>query len=745
LSRFSTPSILRNISPRSAAAFGAGFIVSLVVLAFTAISTLGDGAWFQPSDNFVVGVLIGNGVLIFILAVVVGVRLRRRVRGRRFGEPAPRLHMRFVALFSIATAVPAILSAVFLGAVLNRGVDFWFGERVNTLVETASRTAFEVYNSEAEVAISRMRYIEDSINHEDAVETFTSSRIQFNTVLAQVTAIAGLDAAYIVDGRGTILAEVEFREDEVYIPPNTALFSLADSGEPGVTTPEFATRAGNASGEDAMRVLFRLDAFEDEYLYVSHAMDMSLWRDLGDANEALRSSQAEEAAIRMVFITLYFELAALFIVGSIWLALSAATRVVAPISRLVAAAERVRRGDLDARVQMTREDDEITALGRAFNRMTRQLRTQRRELIESHAESEQRRAFSEAVLAGVSAGVIGLDGSNKVTLINRSAVGLLSPEMADPIHAELEEVAPELTDIVLQARRHPGIVAESQIDLEGPDEQARHLTARATMDEEAGLVITFDDVTRLVAAQRNAAWRDVARRIAHEIKNPLTPIQLSAERLQRKYRKDISADVETFDRCTETIIRQVSDIGRMVDEFSSFARMPQPLAEDVEMGEMTQAAVFAQRVASPRIDFSYSRPDVDITACCDERLVSQALANILKNASESVISRLDKDLDEGESGQIDVQLRDENGFAVIEVSDNGLGWPTANRERLTEPYMTTREKGTGLGLAIVKRVMEDHNGRLELGVPASGAGAIVRLVFPLAEADATTTEHEQEA
>jgi two-component system nitrogen regulation sensor histidine kinase NtrY len=740
-----THTLIRNISPRSAALFGVGFVVSLAIVVLTALAILGDGAVLEPGDRQALIILLGNGVLILGLAAVVVVRLRRRIRGRRFGEPAPRLHLRFVGLFSIAAAAPALFAAIFLGAVLTRGVDYWFGEQVSGFVETARRTSGDVYYQEALITRTLLRELINSVDRPEANELFVSSRIQFNTQFGSMIAQSDLVAAYIVDSRGARLAEAEFRPDEVYIPPTPALYEGADEGGVGTTTPDFALRVGVEGGAEAMRMLYQLEHYEDAYLYVSRAMDMSLWRDIVAASDSLRSVRDRESGTRLVFFLLYGEVVALIIIGSIWLALSAATRVVTPISRLVAAAERVRRGDLDARVQMGREDDEIAALGRAFNRMTRQVRSQRRELIESHAESEQRRAFIEAVLSGISAGVIGLDGSDRITLINRGAVGMLGQGTGDLIGTPIEDVTPELAEIAAQARRRPGVIAEAQIDLDAADEQVRHLTVRAAMDEEAGLVITFDDVTRLVTAQRNSAWRDVARRIAHEIKNPLTPIQLSAERLKRKYRKDIQHDVETFDRCTDTIVRQVSDIGRMVDEFSSFARMPQPKVEDVEMGEMTQGAVFAQRVASPRIEFAYDRPEADIFALCDARLSSQALANILKNASESVTSRMDSDSGEPDPGRIGVVVREENGFAVIEVEDNGLGWPTANRERLTEPYMTTREKGTGLGLAIVKRVMEDHKGRLELGVPKQGRGAVVRLVFPLVELGEPGVEQEKEA
>ncbi|WP_291887810.1 PAS domain-containing sensor histidine kinase [Maricaulis sp.] len=717
--------LIRNISPRSAALFGAGFLVSLGLLGVAAFILLNEGGLTGANNRIALGILVGNLVLLLGLAGVVVLRFVRRVRARRFGEPTPRLHLRFVALFSIAAATPAVLAAIFLGFVITRGVDLWFDDRIATLVDRLEDVAFDFYGREATTASGHVESMATDLSQEGSVDAFTTSRIQYINYLNFQAARRGFAAAYIVDGRGTLLARTRFRENEEYAAPSQVLYDYANDGDVAVSTP-----SSSAEAVDVMRLLYRLDAYPDAYLFVSYPVNIDLFREMAQARNELRDAGSQESRVRGSFYFLYFEVAVLIVIGSIWLALSAATRVVTPISRLVGAAERVRRGDLDARVQMGREDDEIAALARAFNRMTRQLRSQRRELIEAHAESEQRRAFIEAILAGVRAGVIGLDKDNRITLINRSAISMLAPGTDDLIGVGIDEVTPELAEIAAEARRRPGSVAEAQIDLNAPDDQIRHLTARASMDEEAGLVITFDDVTRLVTAQRNAAWREVARRIAHEIKNPLTPIQLSAERIRRKYRDEITSDVETFDRCTDTIVRQVSDIGRMVDEFSSFARMPQPKVERVEMGELVKSSVFTQRVASPNIEIVFEHPGMQVHAMCDARLSVQALANILKNACESVSTRMDQD---GAPGQLVVSLTEANGYAVIEVADNGLGWPTPNRERLTEPYMTTREKGTGLGLAIVKRVMEDHNGRLELDIPRSGQGAVVRLVFPLAD------------
>lgn len=728
----------RTLSPPSlySSLVGTGFAVSIMILAAAAFQLIfGDEASSGGSSPLRV-LLYFNIVIISGLAVGVGTRVARRLTGRRFGEPAPRLHLRFITMFTIAAAIPTILVAVFLGGVLTRGVEFWFGERVSAVVEGAATAAREVVEREAGEASEQMRLMSLDLSQPDAVTAFSNARIQYTQYLRQQTIVRGFRASYIVDGQGTVLARAETPDSPAFIPPSPRLYELARDGDIGVSSPE------QANTDDAsMRALMQLTAYEDAYLYVFLNIDLSVLQRAENAVVELRNAGQREAQLGPIYILVYLETALLIVLGAISLALGAATRIVRPVSNLVGAAERVRRGDLDARVEVKREDDEIATLGLAFNRMTRQLRGQRRELVASHAQSERRRAFTEAVLAGVTAGVIGLDEDNCVTLVNRSACALLERDEDMLVGHPIAEAAPALLSAVEAARRRPGEVTELQTEIEASDETPLTVSVRAAVTSDAGLVLTFDDISRLVAAQRNAAWRDVARRIAHEIKNPLTPIQLSAERLRRKYRKHVEEhDVETFDRCTDTIVRQVSDIGRMVDEFSSFARMPTPKVEPADMTSMVQSAVFAQRVASPDLKVEFTAPAAPVRALCDERLAVQALANILKNAAESVTARCDRDGGKAQPGRIAVELIIERGFAVIEVCDNGLGWPTPDRERLTEPYMTTREKGTGLGLAIVKRVMEDHQGRLELDVPDDGTGAIVRLFFPLAESDGGAAE-----
>jgi two-component system nitrogen regulation sensor histidine kinase NtrY len=722
--------------------FGLGFSAAaagVVGLAFMAIA--GEGVTSPDGTLFRVLLAIEVG-LVAAMAVWTGARVMQRLRGRRFAEPAPRLQMRFLALFAVAALAPALLMLAFNSLVLNRGIEFWFGERVNTLVEASADLTQAWPNLALNTARIQFTSAADNLSYPDAVQGLSENRILYRNYLSQQAVLRNIPALYVIDSQATVLARsAEAEEVPAYTAPTSEMFQIANEGDLAASNP--VTRDDHP---DFVRLLVRLPNYEDAYLYGVWYVDFSIVSAQAAAVASYNEAVAREARMRDGFLAAFALAAIVILLGAVWLALSAAQNVTGPVSRLVSAAERVRRGDLEARVQVAHDDDEIAALGRTFNRMTRQLSAQRSALLDANAEAERRRAFIEAVLSGVSAGVIGVDQSGQITLVNRSACALLSREPDDLVGRPAHEAAPMLLAVMQDVERRPGEIAERQIDVAAPDGAVLNLNVRAGADDEGGLVLTFDDVTRLVAAQRNAAWRDVARRIAHEIKNPLTPIQLPAERLRRKYRDQVAdAGVDVFDRCVDTIVRQVSDIGRMVDEFSSFARMPAPKMEQIDLSEIARGAVFAQRVASPDIRVPLSVPEAPVLVECDGRLAGQALANILKNAAESVSARMDTGT-EKTGGSIKVQVYRENGFGVIEARDDGLGWPTADRARLTEPYMTTREKGTGLGLAIVRRVMEDHGGRLELDEPGGGeAGAVVRLAFPLLETSTGARETPESA
>jgi two-component system nitrogen regulation sensor histidine kinase NtrY len=390
----------------------------------------------------------------------------------------------------------------------------------------------------------------------------------------------------------------------------------------------------------------------------------------------------------------------------------------------------VAKGDLGAKVAIADGPGDIATLGDTFNMMTDQLKQQRDELVATNDQLDDRRRFTEAMLAGVSAGVVGINETNNISLVNRSATSLLGRSEATLLGRDIKEALPEFADLFALAISRPSGFADGQVEFNGRTYFARITTERSDASE-SGHVLTFDDITELVSAQRNSAWADIARRIAHEIKNPLTPIQLSAERLKRKYGREIVTDKQVFEQCTDTIIRQVGDIGRMVDEFSSFARMPKAIPEPQNLAEVVQDATVLQRVSSSDIDIEIDMAESELVFAFDRRLITQAVTNLVKNAREAIESRPQGE--EQPRGKIFVCAGVRDGHPFVSVTDNGIGLPKENRHRLAEPYMTTREKGTGLGLAIVKRIMEEHGGRLKLEDAPDGQGALITLQFAALE------------
>ena len=449
----------------------------------------------------------------------------------------------------------------------------------------------------------------------------------------------------------------------------------------------------------------------------------------------------QRAGVQITFALMYTGVSFVFLMSAIWLGLWFADRLVQPVARVLVAARRVSEGDLDAKVDVVEGPGDLKTLGRTFNRMTDDLKDQRNALVSTNNQLDERRRFMEAMLRGVSAGIIGLEPDGRISLVNRSAVTLLGMQENQMMNGALDTVLPLFAPVLHQAMsRAIAGSAEAQIDMKtgGKDRSfIVRVTTEASEEADHGYVMTFDDITELVAAQRNSAWADIARRIAHEIKNPLTPIQLSAERLKRKYTREIVTDRQVFEQCTDTIIRQVGDIGRMVDEFSSFARMPSAVLEPNDLASIVREATVLQRVSAGDFVIDVNVPVEPVMFSFDRRLITQAVTNLVKNAREAIESRQQTSIEP--QGHILVEAGRSHGAPYIRVTDNGVGLPKENRHRLTEPYMTTREKGTGLGLAIVKRIMEEHHGELKLSdAPAgfaSGLGATVELFFK-ATADA---------
>ncbi len=700
-----------------------------IVSGIATYGALSGAAPFGSNPRNVLILLNIDLVLLLILGAIVAVRLVRLWLERRRGSAGSKLHARLVGLFSLVSVTPAIVVAVFSALFLNFGLQAWFSRQVSTALDQSLVVA-ESYMEEHREAIQGLALaMANDLNSQAPFLVQNPGRL--NQLVNRLAELRSLSDAVVLTRNGRILARsgLSFALELDRIPE--PLMLRAAAGEVVVLTSE---------PDERVRALVRLVAFVDAYLYVGRYIESSVLNHVQRVQGAVgqyKQLERRQSGFQITFVLIFVVVALLVLLASIWVGLAFSNQLVRPISGLISAAERVRAGDLSARVEEGDDGDEIGSLSRAFNRMTGQLAEQREELVEANRQLDERRQFTEAVLGGVSAGVIGLDADGLVTLPNRSALNLLDSSADVLIGRSVEEIVPEMMHLLKEAQARPDRLIEEQIELDRGGRK-RTLLVRIVAEEVegniVGYVVTFDDITMLVAAQRTAAWADVARRIAHEIKNPLTPIQLSAERLKRKYLHEISSEPEVFSACTDTIVRQVSDIRQMVDEFSAFARMPTPVMQPENLEQIVQQAVLLQRVAHPDIEFVLDLPNEPVTMDCDSRQLGQCLTNLLQNAAEAIEGQDENAAGVDEKWKIIVKVRAENGENIIEIEDNGPGLPMENRDRLTEPYVTTRARGTGLGLAIVSKIMEDHVGELILS-DRSGGGALAVLRFAAAKPD----------
>ncbi len=681
-------------------------------------------------QNTLMLLLTLDGVLLLLLGAVVARRIVALWVERRQGLAASRLHMRLVAVFSILAVAPAIIMAIFSALFFYVGLQSWFSDRVRLVVDESLAVA-EGYLKEHQQTLSRDAEVMRNDLARLPLNIYWDPP-RFRQYFQSQALMRNVTEAVIFDGTGQV----------------TAVFGLGFAFDFTTVHAEDLERARKgevvlivSEGGNRVNAIVLLDQDFDRFLFIGRPVESRVLEHMDVTQSAVqeyRHMEEQRFALQTRMAVIFVGVAVLLLLAAIWLGLNFATYLVAPISALIAAAERIRAGDLTARVpdSALEPEDELVNLSRAFNRMTSQLESQRSELVEANRQLDLRRRFTEAVLAGVSAGVLGLDQNGRINLPNLSAANLLS--VGDPaslIGRDLLEVVPELDELMGNIRRRGGRQVEGQVQIRRGGQQKTLLVrvaAELVAGEVKGFVVTFDDVSELMSAQRKAAWADVARRIAHEIKNPLTPIQLSAERLRRKYLKEITSDPDTFKAMTDTIVRHVDDIGRMVDEFSAFARMPQPVMKPTAMQDLTRQSVLLQASAYPSIKFHCDMPDAPLVVTCDSRQLGQALTNLLKNAGEAIEGRLEETPNGAEKvpGEITARIRVEDERVLLAVEDNGKGLPQSEeRDRLTEPYVTTRAKGTGLGLAIVKKIMEDHGGAILLE-DRPGGGARVTLVLP---------------
>ena len=676
---------------------------------------------FGPHPVVVLSLLNLDLVLLLALAALVTKRLVEMRAERRRGLAGSRLQVRLVVLFSLIAVIPTIVVAVFSYLFFSFGIESWFSDKVRTAISESVEVA-DAYVKEHQQAIRA-----DALSMANALDQYAATMIISPQDLVQALTIQasmrGLTEAAILDSQGRMVARTGLAFALGFEDVGEDALRRAKDGEVVVMTDD---------QEERVRALVSIGGFSNLYLYVGRFIEPKVLahrRETHLAAAQYEQLEGKRAGLQITFSVIFILVAMLFLAAAVAIGISIAAQLADPISRLVGAADRIGAGDLSVRVPEGRKEDEMTSLSRAFNRMTDQIQSQQQELIEANRQLDERRRFTETVLTGVTAGVIGLDRYGRINLPNRSASALIGVDLDVSVGEDLAEVVPAMAELLGEAVRRPDRVAQAQIQIVGPNTRTLLVRIAAEQDDEgiSGFVVTFDDITELLSAQRKAAWADVARRIAHEIKNPLTPIQLSAERLRRNYLKEIKKDPDTFRICTDTIVRHVEDIGRMVDEFSSFARMPAPVLKPEDLTAIVERAVFLERTAHSDIGFALNFASRPVTVRCDARLTSQAVINIVKNAVEAIEARI-VNTGPNPPGRIAVSVEGTDGRVVVTVEDNGKGLPKRGRERLTEPYVTTRAKGTGLGLAIVKKIMEDHQGELLLD-DAEAGGARVRLVF----------------
>jgi two-component system nitrogen regulation sensor histidine kinase NtrY len=659
-----------------------------------------------PVHEVVVKLLLGNAVTGLLLLGIIGREVFVVIQARRRGRAGSRLHIQIVSLFAVIAAVPTILVAVVASTTLDRGLDRFFSTRTRAMIEQSLIVA-NAYMSEHAEAI-RGEVLAMAYDLSRAKPVFDQDRDQFRKFLTAQAAGRNLSAAIIIMPDGATVTRADVKMDRKIVLPSPQLLNETTETEPQVALiPE----------GDHVAAVVKLHGYDDMYLYVARLLDPRVVQQLRATQESVgeyANLEARRLGIQIAFALMFAVIALIVLLSSAWIGLDFANRLVAPIRRLIGAANVVSTGNLDIQVPVRRSEGDLAILGETFNKMTQELRTQHEDIVRARDLIDSRRRFTEAVLAGASAGVIGVNADGRISILNRSAERLVGRVESEALGLPLADVAPELAEIFLAARNGNQRLVQRQVTVTR-DGQERNYSVRVTSEQanesEHGYVITIDDITELVLAQRSSAWADIARRIAHEIKNPLTPIQLSAERLRRKYGKSITEDPAVFEQCTETIVRQVDDIKRMVDEFSRFARMPKAVVADEDVAETVRQVVFLLRVGHPDIDFDVELAAETMPARFDRRLISQALTNIIKNATEAIGAVPPAELGRG---RIVVRAERAGKEVVIDVIDNGIGLPKENRARLLEPYVTTREKGTGLGLAIVGRVLEEHGGRIEL-------------------------------
>ncbi len=692
-----------------------GTFTYLVLSNLTPIIPTQEVVWSLLSMNL----FIITGLFFVLLGQAL--RLRRR---RREGKAGAYMHGRMVVMFSIITTLPAILVAIFAIVTMSRGLDYWFSARTKTIINNTTAVANAYISEQSSGLKNDLTVMAKDLSQ--ARSLLTTDPERFTKFLRAQAGLRKMPQALIVDKAGRVIFQASQEQTFLTSLPPREAFVAADR------TTVVMSDARNGQ----ILALRKIDGAQNLYLYGARILSQNVVQQLLQTDAAVRDYSAMEKRrfeTQLTFALVYIVMTLLILLSAIWLGLSLADRLVMPIGRLIYAARRLGEGELKTRVTFERMsgNDEIEELASTFNEMAERIGSQQEDLMEAHKDLDLRARFTETVLHGVSSGVVGVNNKGVIQHANEAAEALYEKQAEELIGKNISEMMPEFAELVESAKMRQTLVT-GQVSRQDAAKKGHIIQATAAVmgvsnSAHSAMIITFDDITDLLTAQRNAAWADIARRIAHEIKNPLTPIQLSAERLQSRYGDGIGESADIFKKCTDTIIRQVEDIGRMVDEFAEFARMPLAVMASFDLSNVVSQAVLLQRVAFRDIEYRVICPD-EIEIYGDRRLISQMLTNILKNAAEAM---------DGQAGEKRIDLTVTSGLSqvVITVSDTGPGWPDGERYALLEPYNTSREAGTGLGLSIVKKVMEDHGGKLTLDdapwISSGGTGAKVQMEFPL--------------
>jgi two-component system nitrogen regulation sensor histidine kinase NtrY len=725
---------------RLVAPFAVALALLSALLTFVVLTGLTP---IEPTPEVVRTFLAINAGTILLLVGIIVREVIQMVQARRRGRAAARLHVQIVGLFSVIAVLPAVLVSIVANVTIERGLDRLFSGPTRAVIQNSLTIASAYMQEHAQLIRGDIIGMANDIAR--ARPLYDQDRRSFSEMLTADATSRNLPGAMIIDKNTNILVSADTGIKLAYAPPAPDFLTNVNDNEPEIAV---------LPDENYVAAVIRLRYFNDTFLYVARQLDPNVVAQLKQTQASAAEYAALEArrlGIQVAFALMFAVIALTILMASVLIGLNFANWLVAPIRRLMGAASDVSTGNLNVQVPVNKSEGDLAQLGETFNKMTQELRTQRDELVNASETIDSRRRFIEAVLSSASAGIIGVDASGSIGILNRSAEKLIGHAESETLDHPLSDVLPELDELMKTAREGTQRLVQGQVTILR-DGIERNLSVRVSAEKTSqsrdSYIIVLDDITELVSAQRTSAWGDVARRIAHEIKNPLTPIQLSAERIRRKFGKTITEekDKSVFDQCTDTIVRQVDDIRRMVDEFSRFARMPKPVIEGEDVADTVRQAVFLMKVAHPELDIIADIKQDPLHAQFDRRLISQALTNIIKNATEAIEQ---VPPDELGKGRIDVVAARENDDIIIDVIDNGIGLPKVARQRLLEPYVTTREKGTGLGLAIVGRVLEDHGGRIELkdasDFRAGQRGAWMRLRFAVTGRSPSKIEVKQEA